>query len=58
MVDASALAPFRYTELILSATVGFFLFGEVPASTTLFGALIIVPSTLYVVWKENQKSSD
>ena len=48
----------RYTELILSATVGFFLFGEVPASTTLFGALIIVPSTLYVVWKENQKSSD
>ena len=58
MVDASALAPFRYTELILSATVGFFLFGEVPASTTLLGALIIVPSTLYVVWKENQKSSD
>ena len=58
MVDASALAPFRYTELILSATVGFLLFGEVPASTTLFGALIIVPSTLYVVWKENQKSSD
>jgi drug/metabolite transporter (DMT)-like permease len=30
MVDASALAPFRYTELILSATVGFLLFGEVP----------------------------
>ena len=25
MVDASALAPFRYTELILSATVGFLL---------------------------------
>ena len=31
MVDASALAPFRYTELILSAGVGFLLFGEVPA---------------------------
>ena len=58
MVDASALAPFRYTELILSATVGFLLFGEVPASSTLLGALIIVPSTLYVVWKENQKVSD
>ena len=58
MVDASALAPIRYTELNLSATVGFLLFGEVPASSTLLGALIIVPSTLYVVWKENQKVSD
>lgn len=56
MVDASALAPFRYTELILSATVGLLLFGEVPAMSTLLGACIIVPSTLYVVWKENQKS--
>ena len=58
MVDASALAPFRYTELMFSATVGFLLFGEIPASSTLLGALIIIPSTLYVVWKENQKSSD
>lgn len=57
LVDASALAPFRYTELMLSATVGFLLFGEVPASSTLLGALIIIPSTLYVVWKENQKSA-
>jgi len=57
MVDASALAPFRYTELILSAAVGFAFFGEIPAMTTLYGALIIIPSTLYVVWKENQKSS-
>jgi hypothetical protein len=36
---------------------GFAFFGEIPAMTTLYGALIIIPSTLYVVWKENQKSS-
>lgn len=56
LVDASALAPFRYTELIWSAAVGFLIFGEVPAMTTLYGALIIIPSTLYVVWAENRKA--
>jgi drug/metabolite transporter (DMT)-like permease len=54
-VDASALAPFRYTELLLSAGVGFLLFSEIPAASTLLGAFIIVPSTLFVVWQENRR---
>ena len=58
MVDASALAPFRYTELMWSAAVGFVVFAEVPALATLMGAAIIIPSTLYVVWKENQKAKE
>ena len=53
-VDASALAPFRYTELLWSALVGFLFFAEVPAVTTLLGALVIVPSTLFVVWQESK----
>uniref|UniRef100_A0A7S0R3B2 EamA domain-containing protein n=1 Tax=Pyramimonas obovata TaxID=1411642 RepID=A0A7S0R3B2_9CHLO len=56
LVDASALAPFRYVELIWSAAVGLLVFGEVPAMSTLYGALIIIPSTLYVVWAENRKA--
>ena len=58
LVDASALAPFRYTELMWSAAVGFLVFGEIPAATTLIGAAVIIPSTLYVVWAENQKSEE
>ena len=58
MVDASALAPFRYTELMWSAAVGAVLFAEIPAATTLIGAAVIIPSTLYVVWAENQKSKE
>ena len=54
MVDASALAPFRYTELILSAGVGWVLFKEAISMNTILGAMVIVPS-VYVVWKENQK---
>ena len=58
LVDASALAPFRYTELMWSAAVGFLVFSEIPAVSTLIGAAVIIPSTLYVVWAENQKSEE
>jgi S-adenosylmethionine uptake transporter len=58
MVDASALAPFRYTELMWSAAVGWAFFAEIPAASTLIGAAVIIPSTLYVVWAENQKSKE
>jgi drug/metabolite transporter (DMT)-like permease len=58
LVDASALAPFRYTELMWSAAVGWLFFAEVPAITTLLGAAVIIPSTLYVVWAENRKSKE
>jgi len=58
LVDASALAPFRYTELMFSAAVGALIFSEIPAVTTLIGAAVIIPSTLYVVWAENRKSRE
>lgn len=54
LLDASALAPFRYTELLLSALVGFLFFAEVPAMATLLGAAVIIPSALFVVWQESQ----
>ncbi len=47
-VQASAVAPYRYLELVLSAFVGFIVFSEVPAMATYIGTLIIVPCTLYV----------
>ena len=58
LVDASALAPFSYTELMWSAAVGWLFFAEMPAITTLLGAAVIIPSTLYVVWAENRKSKE
>lgn len=55
-VDASALAPFRYIELLFSAACGFLIFGEVPTQGTLIGAAIIIPSTFFVVYYETRKS--
>jgi drug/metabolite transporter (DMT)-like permease len=38
--------------------VGLLLFKEIPTVSTLLGAAIIIPSTLYVVWAENRKSKE
>ncbi|MBS0185029.1 MAG: DMT family transporter [Proteobacteria bacterium] len=47
-MDASALAPFRYFELVISILFGFLFFQEFPGLSTVIGAAIIIPSTLFV----------
>ena len=48
LMDASALAPFRYFELVLSVVFGFLIFEELPGWGTALGTLIIIPSTFFV----------
>jgi S-adenosylmethionine uptake transporter len=47
-VDISATAPFRYIELILASTFGYLFFGEKIVINAIFGAMIIVPSVIYL----------
>ena len=54
LVDVSALAPYRYLELLLSILVGYIFFAEIPATSTIAGALAIVPATAFITWKEQQ----
>lgn len=54
LVDATAVAPYRYMELLLSASVGFILFSETPTKGTIYSALIIIPATLFIVYSENK----
>ncbi|MDR1528244.1 MAG: DMT family transporter [Puniceicoccales bacterium] len=49
-VNVSIVAPFRYLELILAIGVGFFLFHEIPSKNTIWGSLVIITSTLYIVY--------
>lgn len=46
--EVSALAPFPYLRLVFGLAVGWLLFAEVPAVTTLGGAAIIVACALLV----------
>lgn len=50
--EVSALAPFRYTELIFATGFGYFIFGEIPSMNVFYAAMIIIPTTLYLVYSE------
>lgn len=52
--DAAAMAPIDYTRLVFAAAAGFVLFHEVPTAWTLGGAAVVVGSTLFITWREQQ----
>lgn len=56
-MDASALAPFRYTDFLVSALFGYLFFAEKPTIAACLGFIIIVPCTLYLTYQENKKGS-
>ena len=55
---ASTAAPFSYTQLIWTAIFGFIVFGDFPDNYTIFGALIIVGSGLYILYRERVKNKE
>ncbi|WPY00875.1 EamA family transporter [Candidatus Trichorickettsia mobilis] len=54
LIDATAVAPYRYFELIFSALAAFLIFKELPEQSTIYGALIVIPSTLFIVYSEKK----
>lgn len=53
--DASALAPFRYTEFLFAGTFGFLFFGQIPDLSIILGAGIIGVSAFYISYMETKK---
>lgn len=56
ILDATAVAPYRYMELLFATIIGYFLFDESFTKGTLYSAVVIIPSTLFVIYSENKKS--
>lgn len=54
MGEASALAPFRYSRLLFSIILGYFIFDEIPDTWTLVGSAIILGSGIYVILRERR----
>lgn len=52
--DAGAMAPIDYVRLVFTAAAGFFLFHEVPSAWTIAGSAVVVASTLFITWREQQ----
>ena len=54
--EANAVGPMEYVRLIYAALLGFYIFGEIPDTWTVVGALIIVGSALYIAREEAFRS--
>jgi drug/metabolite transporter (DMT)-like permease len=51
---ASVVAPFSYSSLLWASLFGFVIWHDIPASSTLIGAALIVGSGLYIFLRERQ----
>ena len=52
--EISFVTPFRYARLLFALLIGVTIFGETPDALTLVGAVIIVASGVYTVWRERR----
>lgn len=50
--DIAFVAPFRYTSLLVAVALGFLVFAEVPDTLTIIGALIVVATGLFTLYRE------
>lgn len=51
--DASLVAPFDYTSMILALIIGYFLFDEVPTGTMLIGACVVITAGVAIILREH-----
>lgn len=54
LAEASLIAPFDYTSMLLALLVGYFFFDEVPTAMVLAGAAIIISAGVLIIWRERQ----
>ena len=52
--EASTVAPFEYTSMILGIGAGYFLFADLPTRHTLVGGAIVICAGLFIVWRERR----
>ncbi len=52
--DASLVAPFDYTSMLLALIIGYFIFDEVPTGTMLLGAGIVIAAGVLIIWRERK----
>ena len=52
--EASTVAPFEYTSMILAIVVGYLAFGETPTIHIIFGGAIVIGAGIFIVWRERQ----
>jgi drug/metabolite transporter (DMT)-like permease len=52
---AAVISPFEYSALIWATLIGYLVWGELPDVFTLVGAIIVISSGLYIIYRETAK---
>jgi drug/metabolite transporter (DMT)-like permease len=52
--EASTVAPFEYSSIILGLLIGYLAFGDVPTVYMLVGGGIVVGAGIFIIWREHR----
>ncbi len=52
--DASLVAPFDYASMLFALLIGYFAFDEVPTTTMLAGAGLVITAGILIIWRERK----
>ena len=52
--EAAIVAPMQYSQILWATAFGFLFFGETPDQATAIGAVVIISSGLYIVFRESR----
>lgn len=55
LAPISVLAPFEYSPLLFGGIIGFIIWADVPAWTTLYGVALVAVAGLYTVYSEQRR---
>ncbi|MEM8870881.1 MAG: DMT family transporter [Pseudomonadota bacterium] len=50
----SVIAPFEYVSMLMAIGIGYVFFAEVPTNRTLIGAVLVMITGLFIIWRERQ----
>ena len=56
--EVVVITPFEYTSFIFLGFMGYFFYNEVPGVSVFIGMLLIVLSSIYIVYREQQKNKN
>lgn len=52
--QASTIAPFEYSSLLLAIVIGYIAFGDVPTIHTLIGGAIVIAAGIFIIFREHR----
>ncbi|HTQ33039.1 MAG TPA: DMT family transporter [Stellaceae bacterium] len=58
LAPPSAVVPFNYLSLVWATLLGFVIWGDVPTQHLLVGAVVVVMSGLYILWRETVRHGE